>query len=276
MAGRRFGMELSDDRVEIWARGDGLVFQEPAVVARSSSGRVSALGSQAVRIVADPGSETELVRPFGVFELRDRDTAEQMLRQLITRVVGRLVFVRHELVLAVSAELSTSARRALLEVSLASGARMAHLLDLPLALAFGAGLPVTAWDPMPVMFLLPDSVQAAIVCHHGLLASRAVELGEENHAPGSWVSPERVEIVAGLVSDLVADAPASATNRMRQLGLTLAGRGVDLQQVGQAISDRSGFPVRVVADPEHCVVKGAEVALERIEAAGGRTLLYLR
>ena len=276
MAGRRFGMELSDDRVEIWSRGDGLVFQEPAVVARSSSGRVSALGSQAVRIVADPGSETELVRPFGVFELRDRDTAEQMLKQLITRVVGRLVFVRHELVLAVSAELSTTARRALLEVALASGARMAHLLDLPLALAFGAGLPVTAWDPMPVMFLLPDSAQAAIVCHHGLLASRAVELEEGPVSPDSWVQPDRVEILAGLVSDLVGEAPTAASGRLRALGLTLAGRGVDLQQVGHTITQRSGLPTRVVADPEHCVVKGAEVALERIEAAGGRTLLYLR
>jgi actin-like ATPase involved in cell morphogenesis len=276
VAGRRFGMELSDDRVEIWARGDGLVFQEPAVIARSSSGRVFALGSQAVRIVAEEGSETELVHPFGIFELRDRDTAEQMLRQLITRVVGRLVFVRHELVLAVSAELSTTARRVLLEAALASGARMAHLLDLPLALAFGAGLPVTSWDPMPVMFLLPDSVQAAIVCHHGLLASRAIELGESDDSATAWADPDRVEIVAGMVRDLVAEAPASASRRIASLGLTLAGRGVDLQQVGRMITGSSGLPTRVVADPEHCVVKGAEVALERIEAAGGRTLLYLR
>ena len=277
MAGRRFGIDLSADRVEVWVRGDGLVVEEPAVVARDrATGKLPSLGQQALRLVGQADSGLEPVFPFGTFELADRAAAEHMLRQIITRVVGRLAFVRHELVLAVPAELSTASRRALLEVALASGARMAHLLDLPLALAFGSGLPVTSWEPLPVLFLLPGSAQAAIVCHHGLLANRAVELPSPPGAGQSWSSPEGEQALLAMVRELLEEVPSAGLGRIRASGFAVAGRGVPLAEVALALARSSTVPTRVVADPEHCVVKGAEVALERIEAAGGRSLLYLR
>ncbi len=277
MPGRRFGVELSQDRVEVWVRGDGLVVQEPAVAARDrATGRLPAFGQQALRLAGDHDSGLEQVFPIGTFEIKDQPAAEQMLRQVITRVVGRLAFVRHELVLAVPAEFSTSSRRALLEVALASGARMAHLLDLPLALAFGAGLPVTSWEPLPVLFLLPDSAQAAIVCHHGLLATRAVEFPSTSGEDQGWSSPERADALSGMVKELLEEAPSAGLGRIRAAGFAVAGRGVALAEVAAALARTSTVSARVVADPEHCVVKGAEVALERIEAAGGRSLLYLR
>lgn len=277
MAGRRFGMEVSPDRVEVWARGDGLVVEEPAVVARDrATGRLSGLGQQAVTLTGEIGSGLEAVLPFGTFQIQDRPAAEHMLRQLIARVVGRLAFVRHELVLAVPAQLSTASRRVLLEVALASGARMAHLLDLPLAMAFGAGLPVTSWEPLPVLFLLPGSAQSAIVCHHGLLAIRALEPAVPAGEAHYWNSAAGLAALSAMVAELLDEVPSSGLGRVRAAGFAVAGRGVDLAQVAMELGRRSTVPARVVADPDHCVVKGAEVALERIEAAGGRTLLYLR
>ncbi len=274
MAGRRFGLELSSDRVVAWARGDGLVLAEPALAARqTATGKLLAYGDQAAAMAGAPG--VELVAPFGLTELADQEAAEQMLRHLITRLVGRLVFVRHELVLAVPAGLSTAARRALLEVALSSGARMAHLLDLPLAMAFGAGLSVTSWEPSPVLFLLPASAQAAVVCHHGLLVHRCLRW-EGGQAQAGWLeAADGSERLAAMVLRLLEEVPPAGRPGVRRVGFALAGRGVDLELISAELRIRTGLEMRVVADPEHCVVKGAEVALERIEAVGGRTLLYL-
>ena len=270
MAARRFGLELSSDRVEAWVRGDGLVLEEPAVAARQSpTGKLVGYGAQGLALAKSGGAQ--LVAPFGMSELQDQEAAEQMLRHLISRMVGRLVFVRHELVLAVSAELSTAGRRALLEVALASGARMAHLLDLPLAMAFGSGLSVTSWEPSPVLFLLPEGAQGAIVCHHGLLAHRGMVPDQE----GQLGTEAGLDHLATMVEGLLQETPRPGHDRVRQVGFALAGRGVDLHLLGSELTRRTGLPMRPVADPEHCVVKGAEVALERIEAAGARTLLYL-
>lgn len=279
MAGRRFGIELSPDRVEAWVKGDGLVLTEPAVVARAKgSTRWPLYGAQALHAASQPSPETELAYPFGITELTDSAAATQMLRHLISRIVGRLVFARHELVMAVPAELSTSARRALLDVALASGARMAHLLDLPLAMAFGVGLPVTSWDPSPVLFVLPQGAQAAIVCHHGLLAHGSAPLREDTWegSADQGLTDQGLDSVVQLVLGVLEEAPPSARGVLERAGLVIAGRGLNLELTASALTGRTGIRTRVVADPEHCVVKGAEVALERIEAAGGRSLLYLR
>ncbi len=269
MAGRRFAVELAPDRVLVWVRGEGLIVDEPALGRWADSGaRLLASGEAARRDF----EESELVEPMGIFELRHPEAAAQLLRQLSSRAVGRISFARHELVLAVSAQLSTAARRVLLQAALDSGARMAHVLDLPLALAFGAGLPVTSWDPSPILYLLPQGAQAAIVCHHGMLAHAAVEVALAPGAPDERAG----EAVIGLFEGVLEEAPRVHRQRITGQPLHVAGRGVDLEGWRDLLVRRTGMRARVVPDPAHCAVKGAEVALERVEGSGSRALLYLR
>jgi len=269
---RRFGIDLSPDQVAVWARGDGLVIEEPAVLARQrGSGRALAFGVAALELAADRGDEVELSWPLGVQRLADTEAAEQFLRQLIFRVVGRLLFSRHELMLGVSAELSTGSRRALLQVAMASGARMAHMMDLPLAAALGAGLPIASWTPLPLVFLLPQAAQVAIVCHEGLLSHRAL-------APpvGSWESEAGLTALSGLINELMAELPPRLRDQASESGIALAGRGCTLGKIGDRLAVSTGLAARLVADPNYCVAKGTEVALARIESLGSEGLLYLR
>ncbi|MGA7172198.1 MAG: rod shape-determining protein [Candidatus Dormiibacterota bacterium] len=272
MALRRFGIDLSPDQVAVWARGDGLVIEEPAALARQrGSGRALAFGTAALELAADRGDEVELSWPLGVERLADTAAAEQFLRQVIFRVVGRLLFSRHELMLGVSAELSTGSRRALLQVAMASGARMAHMMDLPLAAALGAGLPIAAWTPLPLIFLLPQSAQLAVVCHEGLLGHRAI-------APigGSWESEGGMRELAAVATGLMDELPPRVREQAAESGIALAGRVQGLAAIGSGLQEATGVAVRLIADPNHCVAKGTEVALARIESLGSEGLLYLR
>lgn len=272
MALRRFGIDLSPDQVAVWARGEGLVIEEPAALARQrGSGRALAFGVAALELAADRADEVELSWPLGVERLADTGAAEQFLRQVILRVVGRLLFSRHELMLGVSAELSTDSRRALLQVAMASGARMAHMMDLPLAAALGAGLPIASWTPLPLAFLLPQAVQVAIVCHEGLLGHRSIP-----PPPGSWEGDSGLLALSNLVNQLMDELPPQVQARARESGIALAGRGFELGPIGERLQVTTGMAVRLVADPSHCVAKGTEVALARIESLGSEGLLYLR
>ncbi|MGA9775750.1 MAG: rod shape-determining protein, partial [Candidatus Dormiibacterota bacterium] len=226
MAGRRFAVDLSPDRILVWVRGDGLIVDEPALAAWSESARkVTAFGDLAARQLAEGKEGVVEVHPLGLRELGDPEAAGQLVRQLTARVVGRITFARHELVLAVPSCLSTAARRVLLDAALASGARMAHLLDVPVAMGFGAGLPVTSWDPSPVLYLIPQGAQAGIVCHHGLLADGSLELALPTGPPAE----AEVERVRELVEEVFASAPLGSRPRLQAAGLSLAGRGVELE-----------------------------------------------
>jgi rod shape-determining protein MreB len=279
VAARRFGVELSPDHVAAWARGDGLVVEEPAVLARQrESGRALAFGAAALELASGRPRDVELSWPLGTEELIDAGAAQQLLRQLILRVVGRLVFSRHELMLGVSAELSATGRRSLLEVALASGARMAHIIDLPLAAALGAGLPIASWTPIPILFLVPQAAQAAIVTHEGLLAHGATHPpeGDLGRLAQSWESEAGLAEIVELVSGLVHELSSRLQLQARDAGLAIAGRGVTLALVGERLAEATGLSPHLLPDPNHCVAKGAELALERIEALGSRGLLYLR
>jgi actin-like ATPase involved in cell morphogenesis len=272
LALRRFGIELSPDQVAVWARGDGLVIDEPAALARQrSNGRPLAFGLAALELVAERGDEVELSWPLGVEELADIGAAEQFLRQVIFRVVGRLLFSRHEVMLGVSADLSTASRRALLQVAMASGARMAHMMDLPLAAALGAGLPIASWTPFPLVFLLPQAAQVAIVCHEGLLGHRAL-----TPPPGSWESEAGGAVLAATVNSLLDDLTPALREQAAESGVALGGRGSTLGQVGDRLAGATGVACNLLADPTHCVAKGTEIALARIESLGSEGLLYLR
>jgi actin-like ATPase involved in cell morphogenesis len=248
------------------------VIEEPAVLARQKgSGRALAFGTAALELAADRPGEVEVSWPLGVEQLADIEAAEQFLRQVIFRVVGRLLFSRHELMLGVPAELSTASRRALLQVAMASGARMAHMMDLPLAAALGAGLPIASWTPLPLVFLLPQAAQVAIVCHEGLLGHRAIA-----PPPGSWEGEAGLAGLSSLVNELLAELPPSLRDRARESGLAIGGRGLPLAQIGERLAGTTGLAARLLADPDHCVAKGTDVALARIESLGGEGLLYLR
>jgi actin-like ATPase involved in cell morphogenesis len=249
-----------------------MVIEEPAALARQrGNGRPLAFGLAALELASDRSQEVDLSWPLGVEELADSEAAEQFLRQVIFRVVGRLLFSRHEVMLGVSAELSTASRRALLQVAMASGARMAHMMDLPLAAALGAGLPIASWTPFPLVFLLPQAAQVAIVCHEGLLGHRALP------APaGSWEGEAGSTDLAASLNSILEAVPPPLSSRAKESGLALAGRGVALAKVGERLGTATGLAPRVLADPDHCVAKGTDIALARIEALGSEGLLYLR
>ncbi|MGH7640822.1 MAG: rod shape-determining protein [Candidatus Dormibacteria bacterium] len=272
MALRRFGIDLSPDQVVVWGRGEGLVIEEPAVLAQErATGRALAVGIEALELGASRSDEIRTVWPLGLETLADPKAAEQLLRHLIFRVVGRLLFSRHELMLGVPAELQTDSRRVLLHVAMASGARMAHMMDLPLAAALGAGLPVAAWTPLPLGLLLPQVAQVAVVCHEGLLCHDACP------APaGGWEGDAGLELLADLLNSQIGDLPPRLRAEAVHSGLALGGRGVALARVGVELDHRTPLRARVLADPSHCVAKGTEVALARIESLGSEGLLYLR
>ncbi|MGH7609372.1 MAG: rod shape-determining protein [Candidatus Dormibacteria bacterium] len=275
MASRRFGIELSPDHVEVWARGDGVVLEEPAALARQQgSGRSLAFGTQALEAAHERPGQVVLSWPLGTRRLADQRAAEQLLRLVIFKVVGRMLFTRHELMLGVPTELTTQGRRVLLEAALASGARMAHMMDLPLAAALGAGMPVASWAPAPLLFLTPRSAQAAVICHEGLLGHRSLEPREAG--PGTWEGDWGVQTLAGLLAGMFEELAPRQRDQARRSGLALAGRGVALGPIGGRLEERLGVAPRLVPDPGHCVAKGSEVALERIDALGSQGLLYLR
>jgi rod shape-determining protein MreB len=142
------GIDLGTCNTLVCVKGEGIVLNEPSVVAvKKGTNRVLQNGN-AVGLVAKemlgktPGSITA-IRPLKDGVISDFEVTEAMLSYFIRRVHGRSHFIGPRVVIAIPSGITAVEKRAVLESAQRAGARKVYLVEEPMAAAIGAGLPVT-------------------------------------------------------------------------------------------------------------------------------------
>jgi len=142
------GIDLGTCNTLVCVRGQGIVLNEPSVVAvRRGTNRVMQNGN-AVGLVAKemlgktPGSITA-VRPLKDGVISDFEITEAMLSYFIRKVHGRRGFVKPRVVIAVPSGITAVEKRAVLDSAERAGGRRVYLVEEPMAAGIGAGLPIT-------------------------------------------------------------------------------------------------------------------------------------
>ena len=168
-------VDLGTANTVVFRRGDGIVLFEPSVVAMDEqTGRVYAVGDEARRMLGRTPATITASRPLRHGVITDFDTTEQMLRQFIRRAGGGR---RAAVIVCTPSGLTQVERNAVVEATLAAGARRAELIDEPMAAAIGAGLPVAE----PVGSLVVDvgggTTEMAVTALGGMAVSGSVQVG---------------------------------------------------------------------------------------------------
>ena len=140
------GIDLGTCNTLVAVRGQGIVLNEPSVVAvRKGTNQVLKNG-QAVGWVAKemlgktPGSITA-IRPLKDGVISDFEITEAMLRYFITKVTGRVRMLGPRVVISIPSGITAVEKRAVFDSAEHAGARKTYLLEEPIAAAIGAGLP---------------------------------------------------------------------------------------------------------------------------------------
>ncbi len=142
------GIDLGTCNTLVAVRGQGIVLNEPSVVAvAKGTNRVLMRGGQpAVGWVAKemlgktPGSITA-VRPLKDGVISDFEITEAMLNYFITKVTGRVRMIGPRVVISIPSGITAVEKRAVFDSAERAGAWRTYLLEEPVAAAIGAGLP---------------------------------------------------------------------------------------------------------------------------------------
>ena len=142
------GIDLGTCNTLVCVRGDGIVLNEPSVVAvKKGTNRVLQNGN-AVGVVAKemlgktPGS-ISAIRPLKDGVISDFEITEAMLRYFIRKVHGRRGLIRPRVVISVPSGITAVEKRAVLDSAERAGGRKVYLVQEPMAAGIGAGLPIT-------------------------------------------------------------------------------------------------------------------------------------
>ncbi|MFI9046579.1 rod shape-determining protein [Streptomyces sp. NPDC053427] len=170
------GIDLGTANTLVYARGKGVVLNEPSVVAVNGTGEVIAVGAEAKRTIGRTPSGITAMRPLREGVIADFDAAEQMLRALMKKALPSRRFARPRVVICVPSGITGVERRAVIDSARGAGAREVHLIEEPMAAAIGAGLPVDEPIGCMVVDIGGGTTEVAVVSMGGLVTARSVRI----------------------------------------------------------------------------------------------------
>ena len=145
---KQIGIDLGTANVIVYVRGKGIVLTEPSVVALahddgSPRPRIVAVGEEARLMLGRTPGNITAQKPMRDGVIADYVITEYMLKYFIQKVCGPINFFRPELMICVPSGVTSVERRAVKDAAIRAGARVAHLIEEPLAAAIGANIPIS-------------------------------------------------------------------------------------------------------------------------------------
>ncbi|MGL5551607.1 MAG: rod shape-determining protein MreB, partial [Plesiomonas shigelloides] len=176
-------IDLGTANTLIYVKGQGIVLNEPSVVAirqdRSGSSKsVAAVGHEAKQMLGRTPGNIAAIRPMKDGVIADFFVTEKMLQHFIKQVHSNSMMRPSPRVLVcVPVGATQVERRAIRESALGAGAREVFLIEEPMAAAIGAGLPVSEATGSMVIDIGGGTTEVAVISLNGVVYSSSVRIG---------------------------------------------------------------------------------------------------
>ncbi len=173
-------IDLGTANTLVYVKGDGIVLNEPSVVAVKKGdrggNRVLAVGKEAKMMLGRTPGNIVAIRPMKDGVIADFEITEAMLRHFIRKVHGRRRLVRPRIIIGVASGITQVEKRAVRESAESAGAREVYFIEEPMAAAIGAGLPVTEPKASMVVDIGGGTTEVAVISLGGIVYCKSVRV----------------------------------------------------------------------------------------------------
>jgi rod shape-determining protein MreB len=225
----------------VYAKGRGIVLNEPTVIALNSHTQdVLAMGHEAWQMIGRTPGYIVAVRPLRQGAITDFDITQRMIRLLLQRA-GVSRWNRPRVLICVPSAITEVERRAVEEAARRAGAAGAYLIEQPMAAAIGAGLPIHEPLGNMVVDVGGGTTEVAVISLGGIVALQAIRVGsfDIDASIQTYVRREYGIAIGERTAEEIKVAIGSAHPTEDELKAEVRGR--DLM---------SGLPKTVILSPE--------------------------
>lgn len=175
---KRIGIDLGTTYTLVHLPGRGIVINEPSVVAVSLLDRkILAVGDEAKEMLGRTPDTIVARRPLKDGVIADYRTTEAMLRYFINKAIGGIRLFQPEVMIAVPGGITSTERRAVIDATLAAGAKAAYIIKEPVAAAIGANIPIGSASGHMIVDIGGGTTEIAIISLGGIVANTSVRVG---------------------------------------------------------------------------------------------------
>lgn len=175
---KRIGIDLGTTNILVHVPKKGIVVNEPSVVGVSRvDGKILAVGLEAKDMIGRAPETILPERPLKDGVIASYKTTEAMLRYFINKALGGVRLFRPEVMVSVPAGITSTERRAVIDATIAAGARAAYLIKEPLVAAIGADIPIGAASGHMVINIGGGTAEIAVISLGGIVSCGSVRIG---------------------------------------------------------------------------------------------------
>lgn len=178
MFSKRIGIDLGTANTLVYLVGKGIVLNEPTVVAvTAEENRVVAVGSEAKEMLGRTPGNIVAMRPLRDGVIADYTITEAMLSYFIDKAAGKSRVFKPEVMVCIPSGVTQVERRAVLDATMSAGAKVAYLIEEPLAAAIGAKIPIAQAAGHMVVDIGGGSTESAVISLGGVVVHDSVRVG---------------------------------------------------------------------------------------------------
>ncbi|NQU82683.1 MAG: rod shape-determining protein [Parcubacteria group bacterium] len=211
MFSKKIAIDLGTANCLVFVPKKGIVLNEPSVVAVSKDeNRILAVGSEAKLMIGRTPDSIVVYRPLKDGVIADYRVTQAMMRYFIQKTKSKFGIFKPELLVSIPVGSTSTERRAVIEASLAAGAKAAYVAKEPILAAIGAGIPINSCEGNMVIDIGGGTSEIAVISLGGIVTAHSLRVAgdkmdekiaeyikkEHNLAVGSQ-SAEEIKIKIG-------------------------------------------------------------------------------
>ena len=170
-------MDLGTANTLVYIKDEGIVLNEPSVVAVSNNGeKVEAVGLEAKEMFGRTPGGLQTIRPMKDGVIADFNVTNRMITYFIKKVLKKNWFIKPRIMIGVPTCITQVEKKAVIEAALLSGVREVHLIEEPMAAAIGANIPVHKAEGNMVIDIGGGTSDVAIISLSAIAYGESVRL----------------------------------------------------------------------------------------------------
>lgn len=175
---KRIGIDLGTTYTLVHLPKKGIIVNEPSVVAISATDKkILAVGNESKEMLGRTPDSIIALRPLKDGVIADYRATEAMIRYFINKAIGGARLFRPEVMVAVPAGITSTERRAVIDATIAAGAKAAYIIKEPVAAAIGADVPIGSASGHMIVDIGGGTAEMAVISLGGIVTSMSVRVG---------------------------------------------------------------------------------------------------
>lgn len=263
-------IDLGTANTLIYVRGQGVVLNEPSVVAIRQDGGpngkkvIQQVGLAAKQMLGRTPGNIQAIRPMKDGVIADFTVTEQMLKHFIKKVnPPRLFSFNPRIVICVPYGSTQVERRAIREAAYGAGASKVELIEEPMAAAIGANLPIEEPTGSMVVDIGGGTTDVGVISLGGIVYSTSVRVGGDkfDEAIINYIRRNYGMLIGEVTAEAIKKEIGSAYPGSEVREMEVKGRNL-AEGVPRSFAISSNEILESLADPLNSIVSAVKSALE--------------